>query len=128
ARRRPQSVVWAIDVNLRALELTEHNAAAAKCDNVVTAEPGDVPQDLRFAAIYSNPPIKVGKRVLHHMLMTWLDRLLPEGIAHLVVHRHLGSDSLAQWLTDQGYGVAREHSAAGYRLLSIRPRPVGESQ
>jgi 16S rRNA G1207 methylase RsmC len=128
ARRRPQSTVWAIDVNLRALELTVHNAAAARCDNVVTVQPDDVPHGLRVAAIYSNPPIKVGKKVLHDMLTTWLDRLLPDGVAHLVVHRHLGSDSLARWLSGQGYGVAREHSVGGYRLLSVRPRPVGESQ
>ena len=33
------------------------------------ARPQDVPEDLRFAAIWSNPPIRVGKAVLHDMLL-----------------------------------------------------------
>jgi len=40
------------------------------------------------------------------------------------VHRHLGSDSLARWLAAQGFGVERVASHDGYRILSVRPRPV----
>ena len=48
--------------------------------------------------IWSNPPIRVGKAALHDLLRTWLPRLAPGGVAHLVVQRNLGSDSLQRWI------------------------------
>lgn len=119
--RSPGARVWAVDVNERALALTAANAAACGCANVRTALPDDLPEDLRFAAAYSNPPVRIGLERLHNLLTLWLDRLLPDGAAHLVVHRHLGSDSLARWLLERGYRVDRLASHAGYRILAVRP-------
>jgi 16S rRNA (guanine1207-N2)-methyltransferase len=73
-----------------------------------------------FDAVWSNPPIRVGKGVLHSMLRTWLGRLTPEGVAHLVVQRHLGSDSLQKWLDEQGLPAERVSSRAGFRVLAVR--------
>jgi 16S rRNA (guanine1207-N2)-methyltransferase len=122
--RAPAARVWAVDVNRRALELTAHNAAAAGATNVLAVSPEDVPDSLRFAAIYSNPPVRVGLAVLHPLLTGWLDRLLPDAAAHLVVHRHLGSDSLARWLAGEGFAVERVASHDGYRILRVQPRPA----
>jgi 16S rRNA (guanine1207-N2)-methyltransferase len=119
ALRSPAARVWAVDVNERALELARANAEAAKAPNVVTAFPDEVPDDLRFAAIYSNPPVRVGKGPLHELLLRWLPRLAPGGRAYLVVQRNLGSDSLAAWLTTEGFGVERIKSKKGYRLLGV---------
>ncbi len=124
ALRAPQVRVWAVDVNQRALDLAARNAASAGAPNVVAVAPDDVPPGIRFAAIYSNPPVRVGLAVLHPLLTGWLDRLLPDAQAHLVVHRPLGSDSLARWLAAQGYGVDRIASHDGYRILCVRPRQV----
>lgn len=123
AARLPETTVWATDINHRALDLTTMNAEANGRANVVAGTPEEIPADVRFAAIYSNPPIKVGKAALHEMLRTWLARLLPGGVAHLVVHRHLGADSLARWLDTQGYESTRTRSSGGYRLLAVRQRP-----
>jgi 16S rRNA G1207 methylase RsmC len=82
-------------------------------------EPDDVPSDVVFDLIWSNPPIKVGKDVLHRMLTRWLARLTPDGHAILVVNKHLGSDSLARWLGTEGYEVERLGSRRGYRLLDV---------
>lgn len=118
ARRVPAATVWAVDVNHRSLELTAANAAAAGVgERVRAAEPGAVPADVRFDAIWSNPPIRVGKAELHALLLRWLPRLTPDGDAHLVVARNLGADSLAAWLTDQGWPTTREAGAKGYRVL-----------
>jgi len=117
--------VWATDVNERALQLARDNAAAAGLTNVEVAAPEDIPADLRFAAIYSNPPIRVGKAALHELLELWLGRLLPEGSAFLVVQRNLGADSLHKWLNESGYSTERLHSAKGYRVLEARPRGLG---
>ncbi len=123
ARRNPDAVVWAVDVNERARDLCARNARDAGLASVRVAAPDDVPDDVRFAAIWSNPPIRIGKVALHELLLRWLARLTPDGTAHLVVHKHLGSDSLARWLAEQGFTVARRASHQGYRLLDVRPPP-----
>lgn len=123
ALQSPSATVWAVDVNERALELTRLNARAAGCSNVHTATPESVAEELTFREIWSNPPIRVGKEVLHEMLRTWLPRLEPGGVAHLVVAKQLGSDSLLRWMNAElsDYGIAeRTHTEAGYRILSFR--------
>ncbi len=120
ARRSPEARVWAVDVNERAIELTRTNAATAQTPNVSAMAPEQVPDELRFDAIYSNPPVRVGKAPLHDLLLAWLPRLTPGGAAYLVVQRNLGSDSLAKWLGEQGFEVFRLKSKKGYRVLEIK--------
>lgn len=119
AKRSPGATVWAVDVNARAVALTADNARSLGCDNVRAVAPEDVPDDVRFATIWSNPPIRIGKPALHDLLREWLPRLDSGGEAVLVVHKNLGSDSLAAWLTQEGWDVDRLSSRMGYRLLSV---------
>ncbi len=121
ARRSPAARVWAVDVNDRALALAAANAEAAGVgDRVRAVRPEAVPAEVRFEALYSNPPIRIGKAALHELLSSWLARLAPGARAELVVHKHLGSDSLARWLAGEGYDVRRLVSRMGYRLLEVR--------
>ncbi|KAA1397351.1 class I SAM-dependent methyltransferase [Aeromicrobium ginsengisoli] len=113
------STVWAIDPNERALELTALNASRLGVD-VHTALPDDVPADLVFDEIWSNPPIRIGKQALHDLLLRWLPRLAPGGVARLVVGKNLGADSLQRWLTDQGWPTERVASEKGFRVLETR--------
>jgi 16S rRNA (guanine1207-N2)-methyltransferase len=121
-RRAPDATVWAVDVNGRALDLCGDNAARAGLSNVLARRPEDVPADIRFAGIWSNPPIRIGKEALHDLLESWLHRLAPGGAAHIVVHKHLGADSLARWLEASGWTTERRSSRAGYRLLDVTSR------
>jgi len=124
ARRAPQAKVWAVDVNERAVQLTNANAASAQTPNVSAMPPDQVPDGLEFDAIYSNPPVRVGKAPLHELLLKWLPRLKPGAAAYLVVQRNLGSDSLADWMRkEQGWDVTRLKSKKGYRVLEVRPGP-----
>ena len=120
AKRSPAARLWAVDINERALELTRTNAQAAGAQNVTACLPEEVPADVRFAAIYSNPPVRVGKAALHELLLMWLPRLEKDAGAYLVVQRNLGSDSLAAWLSGQGFTVERLASKKGYRILDVR--------
>lgn len=123
ALESPDARVWAVDVNERALDLVRRNAAALGLANVVVALPDDVPDDVRFATIRSNPPIRVGKDALHALLLRWLPRRTPGGDAHLVVGKNLGADSLQRWLADAlgaGTVVERTASAKGFRVLAVR--------
>jgi 16S rRNA (guanine1207-N2)-methyltransferase len=127
ARRAPKATVWAVDVNQRALALCALNASANGLTNVRAVAPDAVPDDVRFTGIWSNPPIRVGKAALHELLLTWLERLVsPDassgagGRAWFVVQKHLGADSLARWLEEQGWPATRQRSRAGYRILEVR--------
>ena len=121
ALRAPGATVWAVDVNERARALCQANAEAnGVADRVRVVAPAGVPTDLKLDQLWSNPPIRVGKEALHDLLATWLRRLKPEmGTATLVVQKHLGADSLARWLTDEGWPTQRVVSRGGYRILSV---------
>lgn len=123
----PDATVWAVDVNERALDLTRINAERLGLENIRAVLPGDVPEAVRFATIWSNPPIRVGKDELHRMLMHWLPRLEDEGDAWLVVQKNLGSDSLQRWLQEQlpaSFHVGRAAMAKGFRVLHARRREL----
>ena len=122
ALRSPGTTVWAVDVNARARALCAANADALGLSNVRVVAPDDVPDDVRFDAIRSNPPIRIGKTALHDLLERWLDRLTSDGDAVLVVQRHLGADSLQRWLASHGWTVVRLSSRAGFRLLRVVAR------
>lgn len=118
ATASPEVVVDAVDVNERALLLTRTNAERAGVAERVNAfAPEAFPAGRTYAEIWSNPPIRIGKDALHDLLLTWLPRLEPDGVAHMVVGRHLGSDSLAAWLTAQGWPTEKRASAKGFRVL-----------
>jgi 16S rRNA (guanine1207-N2)-methyltransferase len=123
ATRSPKAQVFGVDVNQRALTLAKRNAAAAGLDNVRFSLVDEIDPALRFAAIWSNPPIRIGKPALHALLIQWLSRLTPDGLAHLVVQKHLGSDSLQRWLGEQGWETTRLSSRANYRILEVHARP-----
>jgi 16S rRNA (guanine1207-N2)-methyltransferase len=125
AVQSPAAVVWALDVNERARELCAANAAAAGAANVRVCHPDDVPADVRFARIASNPPIRIGKAALHELLGGWLARLEPGGEAYLVVQKHLGPDSLQRWLIEQGWPTDRIVSRRAFRVLRCEARAKG---
>lgn len=137
AQESPEADVWAVDVNGRALDLTAGNARRNGCGrvHVVQADesgaplpdqqvPGaePMPEGMSFDAIWSNPPIRIGKEALHTLLMTWLPRLNAGGAAYLVVQRNLGADSLIPWLAGalgSGFAVSKYASSKGFRIIEI---------
>lgn len=125
ALESPHATVWAVDVNERALDLTRRNADRLGLTNVNAVLPEDVPAEVRFRTIWSNPPIRVGKNELHGMLDTWLPRVDAGSDAWLVVARNLGADSLQRWI-DAQHGpelhVQRAATNKGYRVLRVRRR------
>jgi 16S rRNA (guanine1207-N2)-methyltransferase len=120
AGEAPRAVVYAVDVNARARELTAENAASlGLAERVRVAAPDEVPADLVFDQIWSNPPTHVGKVELYALMDRWLPRLAADGVAWLVINRHLGGDSLHSRLVDQGWVVDRVASQKGFRVLRV---------
>lgn len=139
AVRSPGAHVLGVDVNARAVGLARRNAAenglgrarfaAVTPEGGLAVKQGPAPEGVGdpapeellgpFDALWSNPPVRVGKAVLHTLLLTWLDRLAAGGTAHLVVHKHLGSDSLQKWLATRGWSADRVASRSGFRVLAV---------
>jgi 16S rRNA G1207 methylase RsmC len=119
AMHSPKATVWAIDVNERARELTALNAAKLGLTNIKVAHPSEVPADIEFTGIWSNPPIRVGKDVLHEILQTWLPRLEVGSDAYLVVQKNLGADSLQRWIAAsfKDIEIERVDTAKAFRVL-----------
>lgn len=127
ATESPRAVIWAVDVNERALDLVRRNADKLGLSNVNAVRPENVPSDIEFMSIRSNPPIRVGKAELHNMLTLWLPRLAAGADAWLVVQRNLGSDSLQRWLDGalpDDFSVTRAATNKGYRVLRVRRREI----
>lgn len=123
ALESPHATVWAVDVNERALDLVRRNAEALGLDNLNAVLPDDVPVDVSFRGIRSNPPIRVGKNELHGLLERWIPRLDERSDAWLVVQRNLGSDSLQRWLAatfHSGFSVHRAATGRGFRVLRVK--------
>ena len=121
----PHATVWAVDVNERALQLVRDNAARLGLTNITAVLPDEVPGDISFMTIWSNPPIRVGKNELHGLLERWLPRLEPGSDAWLVVARNLGSDSLQRWITAEfpdSLVVSRVALNKGYQVLRAKRR------
>ena len=117
AQAHPSRTVWAIDTNERAVSLTRTNAEVNGLTNIKAVTPDGFPQGTPLAAVWSNPPIRVGKQELHALLELWLGRVTAGGSATLVVGRHLGADSLQKWLDSRGWPTTRLGSSKGFRVL-----------
>jgi len=125
ALESPHATVWAVDVNERALDLVRANAEKMSIANLNAVLPENVPSDVMFRTIWSNPPIRIGKNELHGLLARWLPRLALDSDAWLVVQRNLGSDSLHRWLQatyPDELSVVRTATSKGYRVLRARRR------
>ncbi len=120
----PNAQILAVDVSERARDLTRTNAQRAG----VSLQVG-TPQEILTAVkdaggldlIWSNPPVRIGKKPLQDLLITWLPLLKSGGEAILVMGKNLGADSMQKWLSAQGYPTRRLASKKGFRLLSVSP-------
>lgn len=120
ASHSPRATIWAVDVNERSLELTRANVQRMGLTNVKVVKPEEVPADVTFSGVWSNPPIRVGKDVLHELMDTWLPRLEPKASAYMVVQKNLGADSLQRWIDERfDLNVDRIDTAKGFRVIRV---------
>lgn len=122
----PDATITAIEINERAAELTRHNAHRLGLANISVYRPADIGVDTRFDLIWSNPPVRIGKKALHEILARWLPTLNPGGQAWLVAAKKLGADSLLPWIRqmlDEGYpndfSVSRAATSKGFRVILV---------
>lgn len=122
ALESPDAEVWAVDVNHRALAMTQQNAQVNGAQNVVTFTEDEALQQSPepFDVIWSNPPVRIGKEQTRALLKRWLGLLAEDGVAYLVVAKNLGADPLTAWLNEQGFSAGKIASKKGYRVIEVR--------
>ena len=119
ALKNPELEVLAVEINSRAIELINKNASSLGIETLKTLALSDIEEN-SVDQIWSNPPIRIGKKALHELLIEAFSKLKPTGEGFLVVQKHLGSDSLAKWLEqEQDHKVERIDNSKGFRVFKV---------
>ncbi len=92
-------IVDMIDINERSLELTKKNAIKNNVE--VNIFKSDIYSNIteKYDFIVTNPPIRVGKKVLYEILMNAKNHLVSNGELWLVVNKDQGAKSLVKDLS-----------------------------
>lgn len=84
-----------VDVNLRALHLTERNAKLNGVSNVNVFESNAYEKiSAKYSSIITNPPIRAGKKVVYDIVMNAKDYLNEDGKLFIVIRKEQGAKSL----------------------------------
>ena len=84
-----------VDVNLRALHLTERNAKLNGVSNVNVFESNVYEKiSAKYSSIITNPPIRAGKKVVYDIVMNAKDYLNEDGKLFIVIRKEQGAKSL----------------------------------
>ena len=85
-----------VDVNLRALHLSNINIKENHCSDNIKAFQSDVYKSVKskYSCIITNPPIRAGKKVVYDILMNARYYLEKNGVLFLVIRKEQGAKSL----------------------------------
>ena len=106
-----------VDVNLRALHLTEINVSANKCQNINVFE-SNVYENVntKYTSIVTNPPIRAGKKVVYDMLFNAKDYLTDDGNLYFVIRKQQGAKSMISDL-EKEYDLEILEKKKGYYII-----------
>ncbi len=110
-----------IDINERALNLASKNA---KLNNVnINVFKSNIYENVtkKYDFIVTNPPIRVGKKILYDILFGAVNHLKDEGELWLVVNKNQGAKSLAKDL-EKTYDVAVVAKNKGFYIICAKKR------
>jgi len=124
AKLNPRLRVYMIDINPRAVELARYNARLNRVEDRVVVLQGNLYEPvkgLRFNAIFSNPPLAAGMRVVEAIVREAPGHLVEGGSLQMVLRK--GAERIAR-LMEQVFGgfevLARKK---GYTVLYAEYSP-----
>ncbi len=122
AKERAESSVYLVDVNERALELTEINAKLNDIENVIIKKSYLLSElkDQKFCSILSNPPIRAGKKVVHQLFEEAYEYLDHGGELWIVIQKKQGAPSALEKLASLFTEVVVEKKSKGYYIISAK--------
>ncbi|OIJ17128.1 16S rRNA methyltransferase [Anaerobacillus alkalilacustris] len=111
-----------VDINERALELSELNAklnginnVTIKKSNLLSGVKGDT-----FAAVLSNPPIRAGKKVVHQLFEDAFEQLEHLGELWIVIQKKQGAPSTIEKLESLFKEVTVQKKSKGYYIIKAK--------
>ena len=106
-----------VDVNLRALHLSELNCRENKSLNINVFESNTYSNvNSKYSCIITNPPIRAGKKIVYDIVMNAKDYLLDNGKLFLVIRKEQGAKSLIVDL-EEYYNVEILEKKKGFYIL-----------
>ncbi|MBA1435128.1 class I SAM-dependent methyltransferase [Bombilactobacillus bombi] len=125
ARLLPQREIDMVDVNQRAIDLAQKNAQNNQINNV-HIQISNIYQQLqqqKYAAIYTNPPIRAGKEVVSTMIVQAPLHLASQGQLWLVVQKKQGEPTYKK-LMQQAFGNVEiiKRDKGYYVLKSVKTK------
>ncbi|QOY37520.1 class I SAM-dependent methyltransferase [Anaerobacillus isosaccharinicus] len=122
AKENPNCNLTLVDVNERALELTELNAKLNQVKNVTIKKSNllSAIEGKKFASILSNPPIRAGKKVVHQLFEEAYSHLIDDGELWIVIQKKQGAPSAIEKLESLFSDVVVEKKSKGYFIISAK--------
>lgn len=123
ARLLPAARVYMVDINARAVELARRAAALNGIGNACILQ-GDgfdaLPPDLRFRAIFTNPPYRAGSAVVFKMIEESARRLEVGGTFACVGRTRQGAKTVKRRIEECFGNVSEPAIGGGYRVMEAR--------
>lgn len=119
AKANEGRTVHLVDVNTRAIQLAEKNAAANGIQNVRIYESDGLSavDTANFAAIITNPPIRAGKETIFRFYKESYDKLISKGELWVVIQKKQGAPSTFSFLEEIFGQVDVVDKARGYWII-----------
>ena len=111
--------VDAVDINERALNLAKKNAELN--NTKINISESNIYENVnkKYDYIVTNPPIRVGKKILYEILFNAKEYLKENGELWLVIHKDQGAKTLAKEL-EKKYKVEIKNKNKGFYIICAR--------
>lgn len=119
AKANEGRTVHLVDVNTRAIQLAEKNAAANGIQNVRIYESDGLSavDTANFAAIITNPPIRAGKETIFRFYDESYEKLVSKGELWVVIQKKQGAPSTFNYLEEIFGQVEVVEKSRGYWII-----------
>ena len=122
AKANPERFVHMMDINSRAVQLAEKNAAANGVQNVRIFESDGLQNvgDVNVAAILTNPPIRAGKETIFRFYDDSYKKLVKDGELWVVIQKKQGAPSTMSHLEEMFESVDVVEKKKGYWIIRAK--------
>ena len=119
-KKYPACRIVMSDVNERALDLAQKNAAANGVRADAVQSDGLEHVDGLFDYILTNPPIRAGKQVIYRLFAESAHKLSENGALYLVIRRQQGAESALKYLKTVFGQVETVEKSGGFWVIRCR--------
>ncbi|MEX3746690.1 MULTISPECIES: class I SAM-dependent methyltransferase [Lysinibacillus] len=123
AKANPDRTVFMMDINERAVALSQKNAQVNGVQNVrifVSDGLSMVEENVKAAAILTNPPIRAGKETVFRFYEGAYDKLATSGELWIVIQKKQGAPSTVSYLEEKFSEVDVVEKKKGYWIVRAK--------